>query len=51
MLLDNLGLIGDPERAKSLTLKERLIIPGVMFVICVVSLALVGQLPRIPGMF
>jgi hypothetical protein len=51
MLLDNLGLIGDRERAKSLTLKERLIIPGVMFIICVVSLALVGQLPGIPGMF
>lgn len=51
MLLDNLGLIGDRERAKSLSLKERLIIPGVMFIICVVSLALVGQLPGIPGMF
>ena len=51
MLLDNLGLIGDRERAKKLTLKERLIIPGVMFIICVVSLALVGQLPGIPGMF
>ena len=51
MLLDNLGFIGDRERSKSLTLKEKLIIPGVMFVICVVSLALVGQLPGIPGIF
>ena len=51
MLLDNLGLIGDRERAKELSFKEKLIIPGVMFVVCVVSLALVGQLPGIPGIF
>ncbi len=51
MLLDNLGLIGDRERAKELTLKERLIIPGAMFIVCVVSLGLVGQLPGIPGIF
>lgn len=51
MLLDNLGFIGDKQRSKSLTLKEKLIIPGVMFLICVVSLALVGQLPGIPGIF
>ncbi len=51
MLLDNMGLIGDRERAKELTLKERLIIPGAMFIVCVVSLALAGQLPGIPGMF
>ncbi|MEO9571907.1 MAG: DUF3360 family protein [Polaribacter sp.] len=48
MLLDNMGLIGDRERAKKLSLKERLIIPGVMFIICAVSLALAGQLPGIP---
>ncbi|RED49462.1 DUF3360 family protein [Seonamhaeicola aphaedonensis] len=51
MLLDNLGLIGDRERAKKLSLKERLIIPGIMFLVCVVALALVGQLPGIPGIF
>ncbi|WP_282135892.1 DUF3360 family protein [Seonamhaeicola maritimus] len=51
MLLDNLGLIGDRERAKKLTMKERLIIPGVMFLVCIVALALVGQLPGIPGIF
>jgi len=51
MLLDNLGLIGDRERAKELSWKEKLIIPGVMFIVCVVSLALVGQLPGIPGIF
>lgn len=51
MLLDNLGLIGDRGRAKELAWKEKLIIPGVMFIICIVSLALVGQLPGIKGMF
>ena len=51
MLLDNLGFIGDKVRSKSLTLKEKLIIPGIMFLVCVVSLALVGQLPGIPGIF
>lgn len=51
MLLDNLGLIGDRERAKGMSWKEKLIIPGVMFIICVVSLAVVGQLPGIKGIF
>ena len=51
MLLDNLGLIGDRQRAKGLSWKEKLIIPGAMFIICVVSLAVVGQLPGIKGMF
>ena len=51
MLLDNLGFIGDKDRAKNLKLKDKLIIPAVMFVICVMSLALVGQLPGIPGLF
>jgi hypothetical protein len=48
MLLDNLGLIGDHNRAKELSLKEKLIIPGIMFIVCVVSLAIVGQLPGVP---
>lgn len=51
MLLDNLGLIGDTERARDLSLKEKLITPGVMFIVCIVSLGLVGQLPGIPGIF
>ncbi|MDO6803580.1 DUF3360 family protein [Wenyingzhuangia sp. 1_MG-2023] len=50
MFLDNLGLIGDHERAKTLNLTEKLIIPGLMFLICIVSLALVGQLPGIPAL-
>lgn len=51
MLMDNLGFIGDQERAKELSWREKLIIPGIMFIICVVSLALVGQLPGIKGIF
>lgn len=51
MLLDNLGFIGDRERAKKLSIKEKLIIPGTMFIVCVVSLALAGQLPGIPSVF
>lgn len=51
MLLDNLGLIGDTDRAKELNLKEKLVIPGVMFIVCLVSLALVGQLPGFKGIF
>lgn len=50
MFLDNLGLIGDHERAKTLNLTEKLIIPGLMFLICIISLALVGQLPGIPAL-
>lgn len=48
MLLDNMGLIGDKDRAKGMSWKEKLVIPGIMFFVCVVSLALAGQLPGIP---
>lgn len=51
MLLDNLGLIGDKERAKSLSLNEKLIIPGTVFVVCVIALAFADQLPGLKGMF
>lgn len=51
MLLDNLGLIGDRERASQLKWSEKLVIPSVMFIVCVVALALVGQLPGIKGIF
>ena len=49
MLLDNLGFIGDKERPKKLNLADRLIVPLIAFIICVGSLALVGQLPGIPS--
>ena len=51
MLLDNLGLVGDVERANMLTWNEKLVIPGAMFIVCTVSLGLVGQLPGIPVIF
>jgi len=51
MLLDNMGLIGDRERAAKLKWSEKLVIPSVMFIVCVVALALVGQLPGIKGIF
>lgn len=50
MLLDNMGLIGDEERAKKLSIQDKLLIPGAAFIICVGSLAVVGQLPGIPGL-
>jgi hypothetical protein len=49
MLLDNMGLIGDHERAKTLSAKDKYLIPGLTFIISVGSLALVGQLPGIPA--
>ena len=49
MLLDNTGMIGDQERGKTLKLTDRLILPLITLIICVGSLALVGQLPGIPA--
>lgn len=50
MLLDNLGFIGDQDRSKCLSLKDKLLIPGAAFIVCVGALALVGQLPGIPAL-
>ncbi|MCM2678657.1 DUF3360 family protein [Echinimonas agarilytica] len=50
MLLDNMGLIGDHERAKELSAKDKYLIPGLAFVVCIGSLAIVGQLPGIPAL-
>jgi hypothetical protein len=50
MLLDNLGFIGDRERSKSLTWHDRLTIPLITLLVCVGSLAMVGQLPGIPAL-
>lgn len=49
MLLDNLGFIGDKERSKTLSFADRLVIPLITFLVCVGSLALVGQIPGIPA--
>jgi hypothetical protein len=50
MLLDNMGFIGDSERAKTLSKKDKYLIPGLAFVVCIGSLAVVGQLPGIPAL-
>ncbi|SDJ13422.1 Protein of unknown function [Ferrimonas sediminum] len=49
MLLDNMGLIGDKKRSASLSFADRVVIPLIAFIVCVGSLALVGQLPGIPA--
>jgi hypothetical protein len=50
MLLDNMGFIGDSERAKTLSKKDKYLIPGLAFLVCIGSLAVVGQLPGIPAL-
>jgi len=50
MLLDNLGLIGDTERAKAMSPKDKYLISGLAFIVCAGSLAAVGQLPGIPAL-
>lgn len=50
MLLDNMGLIGDHERAQALSAKDKYVIPGIAFIISVGSLAVVGLLPGIPAL-
>lgn len=49
MLLDNNGLIGDKERAKTLSLADRLIIPGLAFTICLIAMLAVGMIKGIPA--
>ncbi|GGB44401.1 membrane protein [Oceanisphaera marina] len=50
MLLDNLGLIGDKERGKTLRRTDRWVIPGVTFIILLAIMAAVGMLPGIPAL-
>ena len=50
MLLDNNGLIGEPERAGQLGIVDRLLIPGLAFGICTAAMATVGMLPGIPAL-
>ncbi len=50
LLLDNNGLIGDKTRANSLTVADRLIIPGFAFIICCAAMITVGMLPGIPAL-
>ncbi|WP_371376106.1 DUF3360 family protein [Thalassotalea aquiviva] len=50
MLLDNNGLIGDKERAKKLSFADRIVIPGLAFVICLIAMLAVGMLPGVPAL-
>lgn len=50
MFLDNNGLIGDKDRPKTLSLLDRLIIPGLALLIATISMAIVGMLPGIPAL-
>ncbi|TKB58410.1 DUF3360 family protein [Ferrimonas aestuarii] len=50
MLLDNNGLIGDKTRASKLSFADRLLIPGMAFIICVAAMLAVGMLPGVPAM-
>ncbi|HEY5715854.1 MAG TPA: DUF3360 family protein [Psychromonas sp.] len=44
MLLDNNGLIGDKERAASLSFLDKVIIPGIVLAVCLVAMLAVGML-------
>lgn len=48
MLLDNNGLIGDKERAANLSFVDRVVIPGLAFVICLAAMLAVGMIEGIP---
>lgn len=50
MLLDNNGLIGNSERKERLGVTDRIIIPGIAFGICTLSMALVGMIPGLPAL-
>ncbi|NMP15903.1 DUF3360 family protein [Thalassotalea sp. Y01] len=50
MLLDNNGMIGDKDRAKQLSFADRVIIPGLAFIICLIAMLAVGMLPGIPAL-
>ncbi|GGQ20714.1 DUF3360 family protein [Shewanella litoralis] len=50
MLLDNNGLIGDKERPKTLSFADRIVIPGLAFVICLAAMLAVGMIEGIPAL-
>lgn len=50
MLLDNNGLIGDKERPKTLSFADRIIIPGLAFIICLAAMLAVGMIEGIPAL-
>ncbi|MEN4006838.1 MAG: DUF3360 family protein [Methanobacteriaceae archaeon] len=48
MLLDNSGVLGDITRSRSLPVMDRIVIPLITTIICVVAMAAVGLIPGIP---
>ncbi|WNO08163.1 DUF3360 family protein [Teredinibacter sp. KSP-S5-2] len=50
MFLDNMGLIGDAHRGKTLSVVDRMVIPGAAFIICTSIMAVVGMIPGIPAL-
>ena len=50
MFLDNNGFIGDKDRPKSLTVADRLVIPGIALLVSTIAMAIVGMLPGIPAL-
>ncbi|SMF13738.1 Protein of unknown function [Alteromonadaceae bacterium Bs31] len=50
MLLDNNGFIGNKERREQLSITDRLLIPGLAFLVSLIAMASVGMLPGISGL-
>lgn len=50
VLLDNLGFIGCKERGQSLGRMGRWIVPGIVFVVLCVVMALIGMFPGVPAL-
>jgi len=50
MLLDNNGLIGDKERAKRLSIIDKVIIPGSVLVVCLIAMLAVGMFEKQYGL-
>jgi len=42
-LLDNKGLIGNKERPKKLSFTDRIVIPGLVFIVCLAAMLAVGM--------
>jgi len=48
LFLDNNGFIADRDRPKSLTIVDRLVIPGLALSVSTIAMAIVGMIPGIP---
>jgi hypothetical protein len=50
MFLDNLGVIGDKERAESMSARDRWIIPSLVLLVLCGVMAAIGMFPGVPAM-